>query len=59
MRFTFEIYDRYEGMFKYSVTADTLEAAEEEADIHASEMGCKNVEEIILMEGIDNPEKPT
>jgi len=45
-----EIHDRCEGVVKYFVEADGEATAYEEAEIHAAELGCCDVGEIIIYE---------
>lgn len=50
MKYTCEIHDRYEGVVNYSIEADGESEAHDEAEIHAAELGCRNVDEIIIFE---------
>lgn len=50
MKYTCEIHDRYEGVINYRVEDESEDAALEEAEIHAAEVGCRDVGEIIVFE---------
>lgn len=50
MKYRCEIHDRCEGVITYFVEADSEASAEDEAGIHAAEVGCRNVNEIVVFD---------
>ena len=50
MKYTCEIHDRFEGVVTYNIEAAGEAEAYEEAAIHAAEVGCRDVGEIVIFE---------
>ena len=50
MKYFCEIFDRCEGQVHYTVEAASEELAHDEASVHAAEVGCRDVSEIVIFE---------